>query len=190
MTGKRNIAARAGRWSAAHRKTAIFGWLAFVIAAFAIGGAVGTKHIDSLRRRQRRIRARRQGARARSFEQPAGERVLVQAARRTGTIRRSGAGARDVSARLSANPDVTGLRKPALSRDGRSAARGVPREGQPGSGQRSASLRPSPRRAPRSGPIRACASSRPATPAPSARSRRAWRTTSAGRRRCRCRSRS
>ena len=27
-----NIAARMGRWSARHRKTAIFGWLAFVIA--------------------------------------------------------------------------------------------------------------------------------------------------------------
>ena len=27
-----NIAARMGRWSAGHRKTAIFGWLAFVVA--------------------------------------------------------------------------------------------------------------------------------------------------------------
>jgi hypothetical protein len=27
-----NLAARIGRWSASHRKTAIFGWLAFVIA--------------------------------------------------------------------------------------------------------------------------------------------------------------
>ncbi len=35
-----NVAARMGRWSAAHRKTAIFGWLAFVIAAFAIGIAI------------------------------------------------------------------------------------------------------------------------------------------------------
>ena len=34
-----NIAARMGRWSARHRKTAIFGWLAFVVASFAIGGA-------------------------------------------------------------------------------------------------------------------------------------------------------
>ena len=32
----KNIAARAGRWSAAHRKTAIFGWLAFVIIAFSL----------------------------------------------------------------------------------------------------------------------------------------------------------
>ena len=41
-----NIAARMGRWSARHRKTAIFGWLAFVIASFAIGTAVGLKTID------------------------------------------------------------------------------------------------------------------------------------------------
>ena len=30
MQQSRNIAARAGRWSARHRKTAILGWLAFV----------------------------------------------------------------------------------------------------------------------------------------------------------------
>ena len=41
-----NIAARMGRWSASHRKTAIFGWLAFVIAAVVIGGAVGTQRLD------------------------------------------------------------------------------------------------------------------------------------------------
>ncbi len=41
-----NIAARMGRWSASHWKTAVFGWLAFVVAALAIGGVVGTKNID------------------------------------------------------------------------------------------------------------------------------------------------
>ena len=39
---KGGIAARAGRWSARHRKLAIFGWLAVVIAAFALGGPFGT----------------------------------------------------------------------------------------------------------------------------------------------------
>jgi uncharacterized membrane protein YdfJ with MMPL/SSD domain len=39
---KGGIAARAGRWSARHRKIAIFGWLAVVIAAFALGGPFGT----------------------------------------------------------------------------------------------------------------------------------------------------
>ena len=56
-----NLAARAGRWSAQHRKKAIFGWLAFVILAVFIGGSVG--HADAHRRgvRHRRVRPRRQG---------------------------------------------------------------------------------------------------------------------------------
>src|SRR3954451_8414750 len=35
-----------GRWSAGHWKTAVFGWLAFVVAALVIGNVVGTKQID------------------------------------------------------------------------------------------------------------------------------------------------
>jgi uncharacterized membrane protein YdfJ with MMPL/SSD domain len=41
-----NLAARAGRWSAQHRKKAIFGWLTFVILAVFIGGSVGTKTLS------------------------------------------------------------------------------------------------------------------------------------------------
>jgi uncharacterized membrane protein YdfJ with MMPL/SSD domain len=37
-----NLAARAGRWSAAHWKTATFGWLAFVVAAVMLGSMHGT----------------------------------------------------------------------------------------------------------------------------------------------------
>jgi uncharacterized membrane protein YdfJ with MMPL/SSD domain len=40
-----NIAARMGRWSASHWKTAVFGWLVFVVLAFAVGAMVGTKNI-------------------------------------------------------------------------------------------------------------------------------------------------
>ena len=42
MQPSRNVAARAGRWSAPHRKTAILGWLAFVVLAFVGGGKIGT----------------------------------------------------------------------------------------------------------------------------------------------------
>jgi uncharacterized membrane protein YdfJ with MMPL/SSD domain len=45
-TKPKGIAARAGRWSAQHRKIAIFGWLAFVIAAFLIGNNLGTKKVE------------------------------------------------------------------------------------------------------------------------------------------------
>jgi uncharacterized membrane protein YdfJ with MMPL/SSD domain len=41
-----NLAARMGRWSANHWKTATFGWLGFVLVVFALGGLAGTKSID------------------------------------------------------------------------------------------------------------------------------------------------
>ena len=41
-----NLAARMGRWSASHWKTAVFGWLAFVIAAIFFGMQIGTTTID------------------------------------------------------------------------------------------------------------------------------------------------
>jgi uncharacterized membrane protein YdfJ with MMPL/SSD domain len=39
------LAARAARWSAQHRKTAIWGWLAFVVVGFGIGNMVGSNEI-------------------------------------------------------------------------------------------------------------------------------------------------
>jgi RND superfamily putative drug exporter len=38
----RNLAARAGRWSAQHRKLAIWGWLGLISAVFALGNAAKT----------------------------------------------------------------------------------------------------------------------------------------------------
>jgi hypothetical protein len=35
-----NLTGRIGRWSATHRKTAVLGWFAFVIAAFFVGSSV------------------------------------------------------------------------------------------------------------------------------------------------------
>ena len=43
----RNLAASAGRWSARHRKKAVFGWLAFVLVSVLLGGALGMKEIAS-----------------------------------------------------------------------------------------------------------------------------------------------
>jgi uncharacterized membrane protein YdfJ with MMPL/SSD domain len=78
-TQSRNIAARMGRWSAAHWKTATFGWLAFVVLAFGVGGMVGTKTIDpntsgpgESGRADKILEA--------GFQQPAGESVLIESA--------------------------------------------------------------------------------------------------------------
>ena len=48
-----NIAARMGRWSASHWKTAVFGWLAFVVVAVAVGRR-GRHEADRPAGRQRR----------------------------------------------------------------------------------------------------------------------------------------
>ncbi len=41
-----NFAARMGRWSAGHWKTAVIAWFAFVVLALFMGIQVGTKSID------------------------------------------------------------------------------------------------------------------------------------------------
>ncbi len=48
MQSSRNIASRAGRWSAQHRKTAILGWIVFVVLAFAAGGKIGTNTLTQV----------------------------------------------------------------------------------------------------------------------------------------------
>ena len=43
----KSLAARMGRWSASHWKTAVFGWLAFVVAlGRSLGIQLGTTFID------------------------------------------------------------------------------------------------------------------------------------------------
>jgi uncharacterized membrane protein YdfJ with MMPL/SSD domain len=75
--GSRNLAARMGRWSAGHWKTATFGWLAFVLVAFGLGGMFGTQTID-----QATAGPGESGHMDRildaGFKQPAGESVLIQ----------------------------------------------------------------------------------------------------------------
>src|SRR6266545_1036589 len=72
-----NLAARMGRWSAQHRKKAIFGWLAFAIALFAISITSPMKTIIF------EMSGPGESGRADTilyddFKQPAGEEVLIQ----------------------------------------------------------------------------------------------------------------
>ena len=73
----RNIAARMGHWSATHRKKAIWGWLAFVIVAFAVGNVIGTK---SLKPEDTGVgeSGRVDKILGDEFETPATERVMIQ----------------------------------------------------------------------------------------------------------------
>ena len=80
-----NLAARAGRWSAAHWKTATFGWLGFVAVALLLGNAIGSHVLtQSNSGNGESGRASMTLAHA-GFKQPASETVLVQARREVAT---------------------------------------------------------------------------------------------------------
>jgi len=105
-----NLAARMGRWSAAHWKTATFGWLGFVVVAFMLGGLVGTRNIESSAgpgESGRMNRILEEG-----FERPATERVLIESrSHRVGTPAFDAAVA-DVLARVSRIAAVRDVRSP------------------------------------------------------------------------------
>ena len=81
---KGNLAGRAGRWSAAHWKTATFGWLAFAVAAVVLGSAAGVVELaDSETASGETARAEKMLEDA-GFATPMTESILLQS--RTATI--------------------------------------------------------------------------------------------------------
>src|SRR5689334_24643640 len=84
-----NLAGRAGRWSAAHWKTAFFGWLLFVAVAVLLGNAVGAnKLLDSNAGDGESGRAQKILGNA-DFKQPATESILIQSTKQTASDPRS-----------------------------------------------------------------------------------------------------
>jgi uncharacterized membrane protein YdfJ with MMPL/SSD domain/pimeloyl-ACP methyl ester carboxylesterase len=113
----RNLAARMGRWSANHWKTATFGWLALVVVAFGIGGMVGTKNPNPTTsgpgesgRMDRILHA--------EFKRPAAENVLIQSRTATAGTPAFDAAVKDVVARVSREADVRNVRSPLASGNG------------------------------------------------------------------------
>ena len=127
MSPPRNFTARAARWSASHRKTAVLSWLAFVVVAFALGNAAGTVTLKSQDQGNGESRAANQVLAQQFPRERAGEVVLIQSGERLG-----GAAYRaivaDLIARLSRIRAVTDVKSPLaasnaglVSKDGRSA---------------------------------------------------------------------
>jgi uncharacterized membrane protein YdfJ with MMPL/SSD domain len=106
-----NLAARAGRWSASHWKTATFGWIAFVVAAVVIGGAVGTKQLGDNEGIPGES-GRMEKILDESFQRPAGETVLIQSDTLTADSRAFESAIGDITRRVSSIPAVTNIRSP------------------------------------------------------------------------------
>ena len=124
-----NLTARAARWSATHRRTAVLGWLAFVVVAFAIGSASG---LVTLTTADTAIGDSGAADRVLAREFPnerSLEEVLIQ--RRDGGQLTAGelrAAVNDLVPRLSRTSAVASIRSPLapanagqISKDGRSA---------------------------------------------------------------------
>jgi RND superfamily putative drug exporter len=73
-----NFAARAGRWSAQHRKKAILGWFAFVIIATVVGGMVGQQKLSDEDMGNGESQRADRIIDAAGFPDTTGETVLVQ----------------------------------------------------------------------------------------------------------------
>ncbi|MFH8987228.1 MMPL family transporter [Streptomyces sp. NPDC017940] len=114
---RQNLAARLGVWSAHHRRTAILGWLLFVVLATVVGGATGTVTAtddemgtgDSAKATKILDDA--------GIDEPAGELVMV-GAKSPGAWRDAAA---DLSRALERTGRVTGMKEPLPSEDGKEA---------------------------------------------------------------------
>jgi RND superfamily putative drug exporter len=106
-----NIAARAGRWSAQHRKAAILGWLAFVLVAVVLGNAVGTKHIPQDNSGTGESGRAMQLLHSK-FPQHAGEQVLIQSSTLTVRDPAFRSAVQDLVSRLSSAQNVQAVRSP------------------------------------------------------------------------------
>ncbi len=122
-----NIAGRMGRWSAGHWKTAVFGWLAFVVLAVMLGTVVGTKAADGNAGGAGESKRADQILDA-GFKQPAGETVLIQSETLTASDPEFAAAIEDTAARLDGLEQVINIRAPLgetnaaqISEDGHSA---------------------------------------------------------------------
>jgi uncharacterized membrane protein YdfJ with MMPL/SSD domain len=119
LTPSNHLAARMGGWSATHRKTAIFGWLAFVFAALVLGGALGIEKLDPGRSTVGES-GRADTVLADRFEKPFVERVLVQ----HGTLRADDpvfqTTLAEIDRELAGFETVAAVQDPVVSKDGRS----------------------------------------------------------------------
>ena len=123
----RNLAARAGRWSAQHRKLAIWGWLAFVFIALLAGNAAGTRSQENAQNGVGES-GRASDVISKAFPRHVSEEVLVHSASARANEPAFRAVVEDTGRRLAAVAYTRGFQSPyasgngaRVSRDGHSA---------------------------------------------------------------------
>jgi RND superfamily putative drug exporter len=107
---RHNFAARAGRWSAGHWKTAVAIWVAFVAVAVGLGMTVGTHTLTASEQATGEAARAEQLLTSAGFDTPAAESVIVRSETRTVADPAFRATVHGVLAKLRTMPQVTKLR--------------------------------------------------------------------------------
>src|SRR3954453_13918909 len=117
----KGIAARAGHWSARHRKTAIFGWLALIVLTAVIGGMLGQKTPPKAQKMDGETRRAETTLENAGFPKKSGEMVLVQS--KTATVKDPAfkAAIADVAKTVAKQPVVANVTTDTVSADRHSA---------------------------------------------------------------------
>jgi RND superfamily putative drug exporter len=122
-----NLAARVGRWSASHGKTAVIGWVVFVAAAFSLNLFLQPKELTDVQTSAGNSKVAEQIIASAGFPVRTGESVIVQHPTLRGTDPAFTAVVREVATRLGRMRDVEQLQSPLspggqglVSRDGHS----------------------------------------------------------------------
>ncbi len=110
-----NLAGRAGRWSAAHWKTAALGWIVIAVLAVAAGNIVGAEQMKSWAIANGESRRAEQMLAEADFRSPARESVLIQSGSNRVGSPAFAAVVRDVRLALSAQEDVRSLSLPSTA---------------------------------------------------------------------------
>jgi RND superfamily putative drug exporter len=113
-----NLAAHAGRWSAAHWKTATFGWLAFVVAAVLLGSWHGTVSQTSAEQTSGQAARAEQMLAAAHVKSRASEYVLVRSQALTASAPAFQRTLADVRTTLGRTASVRNVHLGPVSRDG------------------------------------------------------------------------
>src|SRR3954471_302099 len=118
MTPKpRGVAARAGHWSARHRKTAIIGWLVLMIAVAFVGNSLGQQKPTDAQKMDGETRRAETILEDAGFPEKSGEMVLVQS--KTGTVSdpQFAAAIKDAAATIAKVPVVANVASDTVSAD-------------------------------------------------------------------------
>src|SRR5262249_10518078 len=107
-----NIASRAGRWGAAHWKTALSAWLGFCVAAVALGAVAGTRMLKDADTAAGGTKTAEQMLKHADFPNRARESVLVESKTQTLSDPAFRAAVTDVVRTVSARPEVQNVESP------------------------------------------------------------------------------